>query len=76
MAEVMTRHAVRVSGLTFETLSGSQLAEWLLRSRAGYVDERMAAGDTLAEATANADASLNRTFPGGLRPPVSLLEAC
>lgn len=43
----------------------SDLATWIVRSRADYIDERVAAGDTLAEATANADASFERAFPGG-----------
>lgn len=55
--------------LIFEDFDPADLASWLERSRSGYISERMVAGDTLAEATANADASLARTFPGGQPAP-------
>jgi ribosomal protein S18 acetylase RimI-like enzyme len=58
-----------VNELTFEDFDPADLASWLERSRSNYISERMAAGDTLAEATANADASLARTFAGGSPAP-------
>ncbi len=51
--------------VTFETFPPSDLAEWIGESRRQYVSERVAAGDSPAEAEANADSSLERHFPGG-----------
>lgn len=56
---------VPVHGITFDAFSPTELAAWLERSRADYISERTAVGDTLAEARTNADESLSRTFPGG-----------
>jgi ribosomal protein S18 acetylase RimI-like enzyme len=58
-----------VSDVTFDAFGPVELASWLEQTRSGYISERMAAGDTLAEASANADASLGRTFPGGSPGP-------
>lgn len=55
-----------VDELTFEQFEQADLSEWLERSNAEYVDERVASGDTLDEAQANAQASMERTFPGGV----------
>jgi ribosomal protein S18 acetylase RimI-like enzyme len=49
------------------------LGEWIVRARAAYVDERIAAGDSAAEATANADATLARLFPAGSPAPGQLV---
>lgn len=49
----------------FEEFAPAELASWLERAKSVYIAERVAAGDTLAEATTNADASMERTFPGG-----------
>ncbi|MDA8277554.1 MAG: GNAT family N-acetyltransferase [Actinomycetota bacterium] len=51
--------------MVFEVFNPAELASWLERSNSGYIAERIAAGDTPAEAKANADASLERNFPGG-----------
>ena len=55
--------------LAFEEFDPVNLASWLERSRSGYISERMAAGDTPTEATANADATLAKAFPGGTPAP-------
>jgi ribosomal protein S18 acetylase RimI-like enzyme len=60
---------VYVSEMTFEEFNAAELAAWLARSRSGYISERMASGDTRDEATANADASIDRSFPGGSPGP-------
>ena len=54
-----------MSELTFEEFSPDERAAWLERSAAEYIAARMEAGDTYAEAKANADLSFERTFPGG-----------
>jgi ribosomal protein S18 acetylase RimI-like enzyme len=61
--------------MIFEEFGSADLAAWLERSRTGYISARMAAGDTLAEATANADASLARAFPDGSPGPGQLVGA-
>jgi ribosomal protein S18 acetylase RimI-like enzyme len=66
-------HSGSVSEATFDQLLGADLAAWLLRTRSGYIDDLMAAGDTLAEAEANADASMDQTFPGGSPAPGQLV---
>ena len=55
--------------MTFEEFTAADLASWLEQTRSEYIAERMAAGDTLAEASANADASLESTFPSGVPAP-------
>jgi ribosomal protein S18 acetylase RimI-like enzyme len=55
--------------MTFEEFAAADLASWLERTRSEYIAERIAAGDTWAEAAANADASLESTFPGGAPGP-------
>ncbi len=59
--------------LTFEPLSGAALSEWITRARTVYIGERIAAGDTVAEATADADATLDRMFPTGASGPGQLV---
>jgi ribosomal protein S18 acetylase RimI-like enzyme len=51
--------------LEFEPLTGAALATWLASTREEYIAERMEAGDSEAEAVANADASSQQLFPGG-----------
>lgn len=51
--------------LEFEPLTGAALAAWLASTRKEYIAERMEAGDSEAEAVANADASYQQLFPGG-----------
>jgi ribosomal protein S18 acetylase RimI-like enzyme len=58
---------------TFEPLDASQLTAWLARSRAAYIGERVASGDTAEEATASADAALERSFPRGAPAPGQLV---
>jgi ribosomal protein S18 acetylase RimI-like enzyme len=50
----------------FEPMTGDVLAAWLERSRDDYVAERMASGDSAAEAEANAAAAHERLAPGGI----------
>jgi GNAT superfamily N-acetyltransferase len=57
----------------FEPMTGDALAAWLERSRADYVAERMASGDSAAEAEGNADASFERLMPGGIPAPGQLI---
>jgi ribosomal protein S18 acetylase RimI-like enzyme len=59
--------------MIFEEFDSADFASWFERSRSGYISERVAAGDTLAEAEANADASLARTFPDGSPGPGQLV---
>jgi len=66
-------HSYSVSEVTFERLSGPDLTEWLHRTKSEYIGERMAAGDTLAEAEANADTSMDRMFPAGAPAPGQLV---
>jgi ribosomal protein S18 acetylase RimI-like enzyme len=56
----------------FELFDQTDLAEWLVRSKSECINERVAAGDTPDEATANAEASLQRTFPDGSPAPGQL----
>jgi ribosomal protein S18 acetylase RimI-like enzyme len=53
----------------FEQFDQADLTDWFARSNAEYIEERMASGDTLEEARANARASMERTFPGGVTSP-------
>lgn len=62
-----------MSDVAFQQFDASELGEWLARTRAGYISERVAAGDTLAEAAANADEVVARTFPGGTPVPGQLV---
>ncbi len=57
----------------FEPLIGAELGEWIVRARAVYIDDRVAAGDSAAEATANADSTLARMFPAGSPAPGQLV---
>ncbi len=59
--------------VSFEPFEPADLADWIGRSNAEYIEERMAAGDTLEEATANAQASMQRTFPNGEPGPGQLV---
>jgi ribosomal protein S18 acetylase RimI-like enzyme len=61
-----------MSEMMFEEFVPAELASWLERTRSGYIAERVAAGDTLIEATSNADADIERTFPGGSPGPGQL----
>lgn len=57
----------------FEPMTGATLTAWLDRTRAQYVAERTASGDSAAEAEANASASLERMAPGGVPAPGQLM---
>lgn len=63
------RHSVFVDELTFEQFDQADLTEWLARSNAEYIEERVASGDTPEEARDSAAASMDRTFPGGVISP-------
>ena len=58
--------------LRFEPFDRPELAEWLVRTKSEYILERVASGDTPDEARANAEASLQRTFPEGSPGPGQL----
>ena len=62
-----------MSDLTFRAFDPGELTAWRERSVAGYIAERMAAGDTYEEAKANSDQSFERTFPGGSPGPGQLV---
>jgi ribosomal protein S18 acetylase RimI-like enzyme len=61
-----------VEPLTFEPFQPSALAGWLAHTRAGYVNQRVAAGDSPAESEANASSNLERLFPDGAPAPGQL----
>lgn len=62
-----------MSDLTFEPLDPAELQVWRARSRAEYIDARVSAGDSPAEASAAADASMAQLFPGGRPGPSQLI---
>lgn len=45
------------------------MSRWLASTRIQYVEERIAAGETRAEAEANAASSYGKTFPDGVPTP-------
>jgi ribosomal protein S18 acetylase RimI-like enzyme len=55
--------------ITFEPLPSSAFSAWIIETRREYMDERVAAGDSLPEAEANANASIERLYPGGAPAP-------
>lgn len=59
--------------VTFEQLDPSEFADWLSRTTAQYIKERMAAGDSREEAIANAEASTRRAFPDRRQTPGQLV---
>jgi ribosomal protein S18 acetylase RimI-like enzyme len=59
--------------MTFEPLTSSALEEWLANSRARYIEERIAAGDSRAEAESNARRSIEGLFPDGSPAPGQLV---
>ena len=59
--------------LTLEPFPPDALSTWIEETSLQYIDERVAAGDSLAEAEANAKASNERLFPGGLPAPGQLV---
>ena len=65
LAWLPVRHSVSVDELMFEQFDQAELTEWLARSTANYIKERVASGDTPDEARDRARESLERTFPGG-----------
>jgi ribosomal protein S18 acetylase RimI-like enzyme len=58
--------------LTFRPFEDQARAGWLRSQRAAYIDERVRAGDTPAEAAANADNVLGQLWPGGRPAPGQL----
>jgi ribosomal protein S18 acetylase RimI-like enzyme len=71
----VTGQGVPGQGLRFAPFGSDDLAEYLRRSRAHYEQERVEAGDTVAEASANAEASQAQIFPEGRPAPGHLLGA-
>jgi ribosomal protein S18 acetylase RimI-like enzyme len=59
--------------MTFAELDEGQFALWLIDANADYVRERIAAGDSRAEAESNAAASFQHLIPGGQRAPGQLM---
>ncbi|HEX3839864.1 MAG TPA: GNAT family N-acetyltransferase [Acidimicrobiales bacterium] len=59
--------------LTFEPFEPPALATWLVGVRTSYVEERVAGGDSRAEAETNADESMTRLLPGGVPSPGQLI---
>jgi ribosomal protein S18 acetylase RimI-like enzyme len=59
--------------VSFEQFGLSDLTEWLSHSNAEYIEERMAAGDTLDEAKANTETAMQRIFPNGVPDPGQLI---
>ena len=58
--------------LRFDPFDPPDLADWLVRNSSEYIQERVSAGDTPEEASANAEASLGRAFPNGSPAPGQL----
>jgi ribosomal protein S18 acetylase RimI-like enzyme len=59
--------------ITFEPFPPSALGEWIKKTVVQYIDERVAAGDSLAEAESNANSSIERLFPNGSPAPGQLV---
>ena len=59
--------------ITFEPFPPSALDEWIKKTVVQYIDERVAAGDSLAEAESNANSSIERLFPNGSPAPGQLV---
>lgn len=55
--------------LTLARMDPERIAEWLSVTRVQYIAERIDAGETRAEAEANAELSYGRTFPDGVPSP-------
>jgi ribosomal protein S18 acetylase RimI-like enzyme len=55
--------------IAFAPFDAAEFAEWYDRSAATYVEERVAAGDSVDEARTNADQSMQRIFPGRVPNP-------
>ncbi|OZE86053.1 GNAT family N-acetyltransferase [Rhodococcus sp. 15-649-1-2] len=54
---------------TLMLMDPERVREWLAGTRERYVAERVATGETRAEAEANAEISYRLTFPGGVPTP-------
>jgi ribosomal protein S18 acetylase RimI-like enzyme len=61
------------SPMIFEAFDPQALADWLVASRADYVKERIAAGDSPREAEGNATRSFEQLVPGGSPAPGQLM---
>lgn len=55
--------------LSLARMDSRRIHRWLEATKAEYIEERIAAGETRAEAEANADNSYRQTFPGGVPTP-------
>ena len=51
--------------VAFDEFDPPDRQAWLAESNQEYIQERVIAGDTVEEATANAEATIGRLFPGG-----------
>jgi ribosomal protein S18 acetylase RimI-like enzyme len=63
------QHGGVAEAVTFVPFPPEDLDGWLKNSLIHYIDERVAAGDSPAEAEANAHASFERLFPHGSPAP-------
>lgn len=52
--------------VTLEPMPADRRTPWLDRSRSEYIESRQKAGETLGQATANADRSFKTYFPHGV----------
>ena len=59
--------------MTFAEFDQVGLADWLVGSRANYVAERIAAGESRQEAEKNAGSAFERLVPGGSPAPGQLI---
>ena len=65
----LRQYRIMADPIAFEPFPSSALGEWIDRTRLTYIDERVAAGDSHAEAAANAHATIARLFPHGEPAP-------
>jgi GNAT superfamily N-acetyltransferase len=66
-------HSVCVEPVTFESFEPPDLADWMDRSKAEYIHDKIRAGDAPEEAKANAEASMEKRFPDGSPAPGHLV---
>jgi ribosomal protein S18 acetylase RimI-like enzyme len=67
------KHEGVAETITFVPFPPADLDAWLKNTLIRYIDERVAAGDSLAEAEANAHASVEHLFPHGSPAPGQLI---
>ena len=69
----LRQYRIMADPIAFEPFPSSAFGEWIDRTRLNYIDERVAAGDSHAEAAANAHATIARLFPHGEPAPGQLV---